>query len=104
MSRLPEIYERFTDEYRGIEEAYQNLGAAVHEAGPLDDRSRCLVKLGIAIGAESEGAIRSHVRKAFDSGISRQEIEHSILLSLTTVGFPRMIAALQWSREVPEPE
>ncbi len=104
MSRLPEIYERFSEEYPVVSNAYSKLGTTIHESGSLDERSRCLVKLGIAIGAESEGAVRSHVRKAFDAGLTRADVEHAILLSLTTVGFPRMIAALQWSRGVPEPE
>ncbi len=104
MKRLPEIYESFVDDFESVTDAYSRLGEAIHAAGPLDERSRCLVKLGIAVGAESEGGVRSHVRKAFDAGLSRQEVEHAILLSLTTIGFPRMIAALQWSREVPGPE
>jgi 4-carboxymuconolactone decarboxylase len=96
MTRLPEIYEEFVKEYGSVAEAYQRLGDATHTGGPLDDRSRALVKLGIAVGAESEGAVRSHVRKALEDGLNRAEIEHAIVLSLTTVGFPRMIAALKW--------
>jgi 4-carboxymuconolactone decarboxylase len=104
MTRLPEIYEDFIENFGSVADAYRNLGEATHSAGPLDDRSRALVKLGIAIGAESEGAVRSHVRKALDEGIARSEIEHASVLSITTVGFPQMIAALKWSREVPARE
>ncbi len=39
------------------------MGAAEHDAGPLGQRERRLIKLGIAVGAESEGGVRSHVRK-----------------------------------------
>jgi 4-carboxymuconolactone decarboxylase len=102
MPRIPEIYEEFVRDYGAVAEAYSKLGDELHACGPLDARARCLVKLGIAVGAESEGAVRSHVRKALEEGISRDEIEHAIVLSLTTVGFPRMVAALKWSREVPD--
>ena len=97
---LPEIYEQFRRDYPELASAYDGLSAKLHEAGPLDARTRRLVKLGIAVGAESEGAVRSHVRKALKEGLTPAEIEHAILLGLTTAGFPAMIAALKWAREV----
>jgi len=99
--RLPEIFEEFTRDFPAAADAYQQLGDVVHSAGPLDARSRRLVKPGIAVGVGSEGGVRSQVRKALAEGLSRAEIEHAILLGLTTAGFPAMIAALQWSRQVP---
>lgn len=76
------------------------LGAAEHAAGPLSERDRRLVKLGIAVGAESEGAVRSHVRKLLGVGTSQGEILHTIVLALTTIGFPATNAALGWAEEV----
>ena len=101
MQRLPEIFESFTHDFPEAAGAFQQMGDVLHSAGPLDARARRLVKLGIAVGVGSEGGVRSQVRKALAEGLSRPEVEHAILLSLTTVGFPAMIAALQWSREVP---
>ena len=100
MTYLPEIYEQFRTDFPNVARSYDDLSGALHEAGPLDQRTRRLVKLAVAIGAEAEGAVRSHVRKALDEGISRPEVEHAILLSLTTAGFPAMVAALKWAREV----
>ena len=100
-TRIPEIYDDFMQEFPGVATAFEGLAAATHDAGSLDQRARRLVKLGVAIGAESPGAVRSQVRKALDEGLSRAEIEHAILLSTTTVGLPPMIAALKWSRQVP---
>jgi len=102
MQRIPEIFEEFTRDFPDAAEAFQQLGDALHSSGPLDARARRLVKLGIAVGTSSEGGVRSQVRKALAEGFSRAEIEHAILLSLTTAGLPAMIAALQWSREVPD--
>jgi alkylhydroperoxidase/carboxymuconolactone decarboxylase family protein YurZ len=101
-ARIPEVYDTFTRDFPDIAAAFENLAATTHDAGPLDQRGRRLVKLGVAIGAESPGAVRSQVRKALDEGLSRAEIEHAILLSTTTVGLPPMIAALNWSRQVPD--
>ena len=41
-----------------------------------------------------------NTRKALESGASKEEIAHAVLLALTTTGFPNMIAALQWVDEV----
>jgi 4-carboxymuconolactone decarboxylase len=42
----------------------------------------------------------SQTRKAMDSGASNEEIYHVVLLSLTTIGFPKMTAAMGWVDEV----
>lgn len=100
MDYLPEIYQQFGNRFPGIKEAFDALGAAEHGAGPLNEKERRLVKLGIAVGAESEGAVRSHARKLLGIGASEEEILHAIVLALTTIGFPATNAALSWAEEV----
>jgi 4-carboxymuconolactone decarboxylase len=97
---LPEVYQQFERRFPAVKESFDSLGAAEHEAGPLGEKERRLVKLGIAVGAESEGAVRSHVRKLLGIGASEEEILHSIVLALTTIGFPATNAALGWAEEV----
>jgi len=96
MTYLPFSYERFREEFPEVEKEYEKLALKCHSAGPLDEKTRRLVKLGIAIGSESEGAIKSHTRRALALGISHDEIRHAILLGLTPIGFPKMVAALNW--------
>ena len=97
---LPEVYQQFGRRFPGVKESFDALGAAEHEAGPLSEKERRLVKLGIAVGTESEGAVRSHVRKLLNAGASEEEILHTIILALTTIGFPATNAALGWAEEV----
>ncbi len=97
---LPKIYETFSGKFPGVFKDYKQLGQTCRAAGPLDQKCQDLIKLGIAIGANSRGAVMSHTRKALDSGASAEEIAHAVLLSLTTTGFPNMIAALGWVDEV----
>jgi 4-carboxymuconolactone decarboxylase len=97
---LPEVYQQFSYRFPAVKEAFDALGAAEHEAGPLSEKERRLIKLGIAVGAESEGAVRSHVRKLLGIGVSKAEILHAIVLAITTVGFPTTNAALGWAEEV----
>ncbi len=91
---LPKMYENFSTKFPEILNDYQQLGKSSREAGPLDSKVQDLIKLGIAIGANSKGAVMSHTRKALASGATHEEIIHAVLLSLTTTGFPNMIAAM----------
>jgi len=96
---LPFSYKRLKKEFPEIEKEYDRLAKKCHSSGPLNEKTRRLIKLGIAIGSESEGAIRSHARRALAIGVTPDEIRHAVLLGLTTIGFPKMIAALNWIHE-----
>ncbi len=97
---LPEHYKKFTEKYPAIAKKYEELGSAVHNAGPLDKKTRELIKLGISAGIRSEGAVHSAARKSLEAGASPEEIRHVIFLSLTTIGFPSMMAALSWIKDI----
>jgi len=97
---LPKTFETFSQNYPEIVAHYDKLGSICRDAGPLDSKSQDLVKLGIAIGVNSRGAVMSAVRKALASKATEDEIHHAILLSITTTGFPNMIAAMGWAQEV----
>ena len=97
---LPKVYEKFVNQFPEVFGNYQKLGIATRKAGPLDEKTQDLIKLGIAVGANSRGGVMSHTRKAKAVGASNDEIYHAILLGLTTAGFPNMIAALTWAEEV----
>ena len=64
MSYLPDIYQHFERAFPNVHAAHQELAKACYEGGPLDPRSARLVKLGVAIGAQAEGAVRLHARRA----------------------------------------
>lgn len=101
---LPKTYQDFSEKFSEIMKDYQQLGKSCRESGPLEYKYQDLVKLGIAVGVSSRGAVMSAVRKALASGATSDEIRHAVLLSLTTTGFPNMIAALNWVDEVLEYE
>lgn len=101
MPYLPELYKEFNKYFPDISKEYADLALKCHNWGPLDEKTRRLVKLGIALGLCSEGAVRSHARRALEAGARPDEIRHVLLLSFTTVGFPSMQAAMKWIEEVP---
>jgi alkylhydroperoxidase/carboxymuconolactone decarboxylase family protein YurZ len=100
MSKPPKRFQQFQNEYPRVAKAYDTLGTSVHEAGPLDEKTRALVKLGISAGARLQGAFHSHVRKALAVGVTVKEIKHAVLLTLPTIGLPSMMAALSWIDDV----
>ncbi|HIJ54648.1 MAG TPA: carboxymuconolactone decarboxylase family protein [Deltaproteobacteria bacterium] len=93
---LPKVYEKFSERFPEVFKNYEQLGVACREAGPLDEKTQDLIKLGIAIGVNSKGGVMSHTRKALAAGASSDEIVHTVMLALTTTGFPNMIAAMGW--------
>ncbi len=102
MPELPKPFEEFKVNYPKVFEAYEALGEASLDAGPLDAKTRELVKLGISFGADMEGAAHSHVRRALEQGATENELKHVALLALTTIGFPNMMKGLRWVEDVLE--
>ncbi|MCX7797810.1 MAG: carboxymuconolactone decarboxylase family protein [Melioribacter sp.] len=102
MSQVPKRYQKFAEDYPDIFKAYESLGSVVHAAGPLDEKTRALIKLAISTGARLEGAVHSHTRKALEVGCTPEELRHVVLLSLPTIGFPSMMAALSWIDDIIE--
>lgn len=98
MREPPPAFRQFSVDYPAVHQAYERLAKAAHEAGPLDGRTRHLVKLAIAVGARLEGSVRSHVWQAREAGISEGELDHVILLGLTTIGLPSTVAARTWMK------
>ncbi|MFQ5908617.1 MAG: carboxymuconolactone decarboxylase family protein [Thermoplasmata archaeon] len=100
MPKLPKPFKQFKAEYPEVFAAYERLGDATLNAGPLDGKVRELVKLGISLGAGMEGAAHSHARRAVEQGATAEEMRHVALLALTTLGFPTMMRGLLWVEDI----
>ena len=95
------IMPTFTSDIGGLNEvwrAYQQLGNAVGKAGPLDARAQRLVKLALAVGARSQGAVHSHARRGLREGIPTEELLQVPLLAISSIGWSAAMAALAWVR------
>lgn len=87
--RHPEIWESFTE-----------LGERCAEAGPLDAKTRRLVKLALSVGAGLEGAVHSHARRALAEEISSAEIRHVALLAIPTLGLSSAVRSMTWVDDI----
>ena len=96
LEELPDVPKNLADEQAEVWEQYSNLGAACANAGPIDGETKRLVKLAMAIGEGSEGAVHSHVRRGLEEGIEPEALEHVAVLSIPTLGFPKAMAAKSW--------
>ena len=99
----PKAYTTFVERFPKLGEAWERIAEAGQE-GPLDERTQRLIRLGVAIGALREGAIRSSVRKALAMGIDRQAIEQVIALGAGTIGLPSAVAVHSWINDLGIPE
>jgi alkylhydroperoxidase/carboxymuconolactone decarboxylase family protein YurZ len=93
---LPSSVSSFEKKHPDVWEAFAKLGEVCHENGPLDEKTRRLVKLALAVACRSEGAVHSAARNCLKSGITREELEHVVILAITTIGWPAAYAAMTW--------
>jgi len=94
--QLPKAMNQLRKRHPKVWKAFNELGEQCHEAGPLDEKSRRLVKLALSIGASLEGATHSAVRNARKAGITPEEIDHVAVLAISTLGLPAATRAMTW--------
>lgn len=99
----PKTYHEFKARFPKLAEAW-DLTREGSEAGPLDEKTRLLVKLSVSIGAMREGAVHSAVRKAVQAGVEAASIEQTVALAASTLGFPATVAVWTWVRDVLAPK
>jgi len=102
MTQYSANYKWLLQKFNVVMEKHQDLGKAVREAGPIDEKNSQLIQLGAAAAIRAEGSVHSHVKRALDAGASAEEIYHAIVLLTSTIGFPAVAAALSWAREIVE--
>ena len=98
--KLPKLYRKLQKQHPAFFEAWDEVGKAVRAAGPIDPKTAHLVQLAASAAIRSEGAVHSHVRRAFEAGATAAEIHQTLMLTAPTIGFPNVIAALSWAEDV----
>lgn len=99
-SEIPAHFLSIKERYPDIASSLESLKGTIRQAGPLDTKTAHLIQIAAAAGIQSHGALHSHVRQALEAGATREEVYHSVLLLISTIGFPRVAAAINWVDEV----
>jgi len=99
-TEIPEHFRSIQKRFPDIAGALYNLKETTQQAGPLNAKTAQLIQLAAAAGIQSHGSVHSHVRQAMEAGATKDEIYHSVLLLISTIGFPRVAAAINWIDEV----
>lgn len=93
----------FTEHHEDIYNAYQNYGRLIHEeGGPLDEKTRWLIKVSLSTECQYPRALRTHILKALHCGCTKEEIEHAILLVAPSAGFPKTMSGVLVLRKILE--
>lgn len=93
---MPQFTRDFRQSHPQVWEAFNQLADHCHNAGPLDEKSRRLVKVALAMAAGVEGGTHSAIRNARAAGVTDEELRHIAVLAITTIGFPAAMRALSW--------
>ena len=94
MQDIPKPYAQFKARFPQILEKNEELGTFIHEhGGPLDEKTRWLIKLGISAASRHQTAVATHAARAKEAGASQEEIVHALLLVIPTCGFPTFMEA-----------
>jgi AhpD family alkylhydroperoxidase len=74
---IPEVYA-----------GYRQLHAAAYAAGALDEKTKELIALAIAVSEECDGCIASHARGAVRTGASEAEVAETLGVAIAMMGGP----------------
>jgi 4-carboxymuconolactone decarboxylase len=102
MTQYTGNFEWLLQKYGKVMEKQQDLGKALREAGPIDEKNSQLIQLAAAAAIRAEGSLHSHVKRALKAGATPEEIYHAIILLTSTIGFPAVAAALSWAKDIIE--
>jgi AhpD family alkylhydroperoxidase len=102
MAQYPKNYNWITSKFGQVIEAHQRLGQELTKAGPIDEKTGHLIQLAAAAATRSEGAVHSHHKRALGAGAKPDEIYHTLVLLISTIGFPTVAAALSWANDLVE--
>lgn len=97
---VPDMYLKLKQRHGGLFAAAEALGQAARKEGPLDEKQAQLIQLAAAAAIRSEGAVHSHTRRALENGASAAEVRHALILLVSTIGFPSVVAATSWAEDV----
>lgn len=75
------VWEIFNEECPTVAEAYVKLANEINKDNILDEKTTCLILVGIYSTTRDPVALRHFVRMAFNAGATKKEIQTAALLA-----------------------
>ncbi len=91
--RRPKTLQEFEVHFPTIWHRYGSLRKACDAAGPLDAKTRELIKIGLEVARKRHGGLIAHINRAKAAGATTKEIYHAMLLALPLIGLPDVLDA-----------
>jgi alkylhydroperoxidase/carboxymuconolactone decarboxylase family protein YurZ len=101
-AEYPKNFMKLKEKYPELMTACESAGELGRQAGPLQDSFTHLVQLAGCVALRSEGGVHSHTRRALSAGATPEEVYHTLMVLISTVGFPAVSAAFSWVNDVIE--
>ncbi len=99
MKDLHPIFSQLKNEFPKVYEKHMQLGREIHmESGPLDEKTRWLIKIAISAATGHTRALETHLAKAQAAGVTDEQISHALLLLVPSCGFPAFMEAYSTSK------
>ena len=95
----PRSWQRLEARHPDVVAAYDTLSEVCRRAGPLDQATVALVKLGVSVGSGAQRTVHSHAKKALRAGADPEALRQIALVALPTIGLPAALDALRWIEE-----
>jgi 4-carboxymuconolactone decarboxylase len=94
MKDIHEVFIAFKKDFPEVNNGHEALGKIIHEkSGPIPERYRWLIKVGISGASGHAIALETHIVKAREAGATEEEIKQALLLIIQTTGFPMFMEA-----------
>lgn len=97
---VPDHFRSLRERFPAVLSASEELGKTARVAGPIDEKTIHLIQMAAGAAIRSHGAVRSHARRALESGARPEELYHSMLVLMSTLGLPIVAAAVGWIDDV----
>lgn len=98
-TRKPGTITDFEKSFPNVWKAYGWLRDSCDHEGPLDEKTRELIKIGIETALLRKGGLTAHVHRARRAGASKGEILQAILVATPLVGMPAILDAFLVARK-----
>ena len=101
MRDVHDVYSTFKAEFPELSAQIDATSHAIHTGGgPLDEKTRALIKIAAAGAAGHHTALETHLVAAREAGLADAEILHAMLMLVSTCGFPTFMEAYSTFKRV----